>query len=47
MGRELVGDLRAAASARQHVAARDVDLVVERQRDGLAGFGAVEIAVVA
>ena len=45
MRRELIGDLRAAVRARQHVAARDVDLVGQRQRDGVAGLGGLDLAV--
>ena len=37
IGGELVGDAAAARRARQNVAAADVDLVVERQHDRLAG----------
>ena len=36
---ELIGDLGARFGLRQHVAARDVDLVGERQRDRIAGAG--------
>ena len=42
---ELIGDLRAAVGHRQHVAARDVDLVGERQRDRVAGLGRLDLAV--
>ena len=47
VGGELVGDFRAGASGGdQQVAARDVDLVGERQRDGVAGLRLREVAVV-
>ena len=42
---ELVGDAGQVVRARDDVAAADVDLVGERQRDGLAGDGVLEIAV--
>ncbi len=45
MRRELIGDLRAGLWARQHVAARDVDLIGKRQRDGVARLGGVDLAV--
>ena len=45
VGGELVGDLRTAVRMRQHVAAGDVEFVGERQRDGVAGLGAVDFRV--
>ena len=45
MRRELIGDLRASVRARQHVAAGDVDLVGQRQRDGVARLGGLDLAV--
>jgi hypothetical protein len=44
-GFELVGDFGRAARAADHIAARDVDLVSERQRDRLAGHRQRQIAV--
>ena len=43
---ELVGDAGRRVGGREHVAAAGVDLVGERERDGLAGDGGVEVAVV-
>ena len=45
MRRELIGDLWATLRARQHVAAGDVDLVGQRQRDGVARLGGLDLAV--
>ena len=42
---ELIGDLRAAGGMRKHVATRDVDLVFERQRHGVAGFRGLPLLV--
>ena len=42
---ELVGELGARAGADQKVAARDVDVVGEGQRDGVARYGALHRAV--
>ena len=44
VGGELVGDVRPGVGRDQHVAARNLDLVLENQRDRLALAGAVEIA---
>ncbi len=44
-GLELVGDLGGASARDQQIAARDVDLVGQRQGDRLAGDRFVEVAV--
>ena len=45
MRRELIDDLRPGVRRREHVAARDVDRIVDRERDGVARAGFREIAV--
>ena len=45
VGGELVGDLRPAFRMRENVAAGDVEFVGERQRYGVARFGAVDLLV--
>src|SRR5581483_6388474 len=44
-GLELVADLRRRVDRRDDVAAADVDLVLERERDRLAGDRVLEVAV--
>jgi len=45
MGRELVSDFRPALRMREHVAARDVDLVGQRKGHGVSGLGALDLLV--
>ena len=46
MGGELIGDFGPAGRADQHIAARDVDVVGQRQRHRIARLGRCQVAVI-